>query len=175
MHIHGENNAVIRIIPQTRFHADEMFQVLNDPRLCAFTDDSPPPTRDWLFERYAKLETRTSPTGEQLWLNWVVQDIASNSLVGYAQATVEQSKADVAWVIGTNQQGNGFATQAGKLLLEQLAGLGVAAATCHIKKTNKKSIRVARKLGFVNTGTIEDGELVYTLTLTHKKAERENK
>ena len=58
--------------PQIAAHAAEMYAVLADPAIYEF-ENAPPPSRQWLAERYARLEARRSADGSQRWLNWVVR------------------------------------------------------------------------------------------------------
>lgn len=49
------------------------------------------------------------------WLNWVVR--VDGAAVGYVQATVHDGiRAAVAWVIGAQCQGHGYATAAGRAM-----------------------------------------------------------
>ena len=75
--------------PQLQAHAAEMFEVLTDPALYE-VENEPPPSVQWLAERYRRLETRGPDDGSEQWLNWVVR-LPSGALVGYVQATVPPS------------------------------------------------------------------------------------
>src|SRR5919109_5028579 len=77
--------------PQMAAHAAEMFDVLSDPAIYAH-ENSPPRSLEWLRTRFEKLESRRSPDGTQLWLNWVVR-LKTGALVGYVQATVYPSRS----------------------------------------------------------------------------------
>jgi ribosomal-protein-alanine N-acetyltransferase len=70
-------------------HAGEMFAVLSDAAIYEF-ENEPPPSEDWLAQRYALLESRGSADGNEKWLNWVVR-LPSGELAGYVQGTVLQS------------------------------------------------------------------------------------
>jgi hypothetical protein len=72
--------------PQTAAHAEQMFAVLCDPAICEF-ENQPPPSLQWLRERYARLESRHSADGTQQWLIWVIR-LPDGKLAGYVQATV---------------------------------------------------------------------------------------
>ena len=54
--------------------ASAMFGVLADPRLYNFTSDTPPSCIEALAEVYARRETRHSPDGSELWLNWLLYE-----------------------------------------------------------------------------------------------------
>ena len=72
--------------PQVAAHADEMFAVLCDPAIYEH-ESAPPPSIEWLRERYRRLETRCSADGREEWLNWVIR-LPSCEPIGYVQATV---------------------------------------------------------------------------------------
>src|SRR5258706_7258042 len=77
-HVHSsvQMNSVargdLRLLPQVAAHADEMFVVLSDPMIYQY-ENEPPPSIEWLRDRFARLEARRSPDGRHQWLNWVIQ------------------------------------------------------------------------------------------------------
>lgn len=72
--------------PQVEAHAREMFAVLRDPAIYEF-EGEPPPTIEALAAGYRRKESRRSPDGSEIWLNWVVR-LHSGEVAGYVQATV---------------------------------------------------------------------------------------
>ena len=153
----------IAIVPQSEDHAEEMYSLLKDADLYLFTDGRPPASAQELAKRFEKLQCRTSPDGKQWWLNWVIKKVESKELVGYVQATVNDGMADVAWVIGRKHQRNGYATKATELMVAQLIRMGCSSFTCHIKAEHIASNRVAQKVGFSETGTVEKGEMTWKM------------
>ena len=98
--------------------ADEMVRVLGDGRLDEFIDGRPD-TLDELRDRYCKWVAGSMNTSVA-WLNWTVRQRTDMVAVGTMQATVSTtpdgcSTAEMAWVIGTAWQGNGFASEAARL------------------------------------------------------------
>ncbi len=90
--------------------ATEMAVVLADPELYRVTGGRPP-TEDELRRQYERQVVGRSADGTEEWLNWVVR--VDGAAAGYVQATVHDgSRAVVAWVIGTDWQGRGLATEA---------------------------------------------------------------
>jgi ribosomal-protein-alanine N-acetyltransferase len=57
---------------QRAAHSGELFTVLSDPAIYEF-ENAAPESEDWLARRLAALEFRQSPSGEEQWLNRVVQ------------------------------------------------------------------------------------------------------
>ena len=64
----------------TQEHADEMFEVLNDPKIYEYIPDLPPESIEALRNKYKHLAVGISPDGNERWLNWVVRDNTSKTL-----------------------------------------------------------------------------------------------
>jgi len=141
--------AALVLEPLTAAHAEAMFEILRDPELYRFLDDSPPTAVEPLRERYARLESRASADGTQRWLNWVVRKPGEPPL-GYVQATVlGDGRAWIAYLIGSRHWGHGFATQATTAMLEHLASdYGVERQLAIVEAENRRSIHLLERLGF---------------------------
>ncbi|MEP4147678.1 MAG: GNAT family N-acetyltransferase [Halioglobus sp.] len=136
---------------------------MSDRELYKFTGDEPPDSESTLEARYRYLERRKSPDDAQLWLNWVVRVEANATEIGYVQATVSETHADIAWVIGSQWQGNGYASEAALALVQWLDKTGVKTTRACINSNHLASQRVARYAGLSNSGLLEDGEDVWVL------------
>ena len=157
------NGAGLRLEPQMAGHAAELYAVLRDPGLYQFTDDGAPESEDWLRQRLARLESRASPDGAFHWLNWVVRE-ASGSVVGYVQATLDaEGVAEIAYVIGRQFWRRGFAGEACRVMLAELAEtFGARRIVARIDTRNAASLALVRKLGFECVGAgAAPGELLY--------------
>jgi len=134
--------------PQLAGHADEMFVVLADPAIYEY-ENEPPFSREWLRERFARLEARRSPEGEALWLNWVVR-LPAAELIGYVQATVlPTGRAAIAYVFGSRYWGRGLAREACELMIAELGErYAVRALYALFKRRNFRSARLLERLGF---------------------------
>ena len=139
-----------------------MAVVLSDPALYVFTGGGPPTVND-LSLRYARQVVGHSPDGQQQWLNFIVRRCADAAPIGYVQATVDGGRADIAWVIGTPFQRQGYAQEAAQLLVDTLQALGIFELSAHIHPDHLASATVATTLGMIRTDTIEDGEHVWVL------------
>ena len=148
--------ACCTLLPLQAVHAGEMFVVLSDPALYA-VEGEPPPSVDWLAQRYARLESRASPDGGQQWLNWVVQlpcTVArppGGVLAGAVQATVLPSgMAWVAYELASRHWRRGIGSAAvAAMLAELVSGYGVHTALAVLKARNAASQALLCKLGFV--------------------------
>jgi len=139
---------ILRLEPQTAQHAAEMFAVLSDPAIYEH-ENEPPPSVEWLRERFSKLETRTSSDGCEQWLNWVIR-IPSSELIGYVQATIySEGRAHIAYVLSSAYWGRGLARQATESMIGELAGnYGVCDIFAVLKNSNMRSVRLLERLGF---------------------------
>jgi RimJ/RimL family protein N-acetyltransferase len=160
------------LIATTRFdleplrpeHAREMLPVLEDARLYAFIGGQPP-TLGELTEQYERQVA--GPAGDaEMWLNWVIRRRSDNQPIGYVQATLLHSasgwSADLAWVVGTDHQGGGAATEATLAVVSELQAHGVVEFRAHVADGNVASVKVAQRVGLVATETLDaDGERLY--------------
>jgi RimJ/RimL family protein N-acetyltransferase len=151
--------------------ADEMVGVLDDERLHEFTGGRPD-TLSELRDRYRRYVAGPTEPGDS-WLNWVVRSKLDGSALGTMQATVSTSSdagriADVAWVIGVGSQGQGFASEAARALVDWLLANGVDEVTAHIHPDHHASAMVASRAGLRPTVERADGEIVWRLTNTRQ-------
>jgi RimJ/RimL family protein N-acetyltransferase len=149
--------------PIRREHAPEMFRVLASPELYTYTGGKPPPSVDYVARWFQSWESRRSPDGSELWLNWVVRERVHGDAVGYVQASVEETVSAVAWVIGTPWQQRGYASEAAAAIVEWLNRLGESRFRACVKPTHIASQRVAQHLGMHVTDQWIDGEEVWSL------------
>jgi|GEM_PF-473287 len=148
--------------PMLRAHAAALFPVLDDEALHEFTGGAPPASVETLAALYARRETRRSPDGKQLWLNWLLRRRDDGRALGFTQATVHPGRAYVAWVVGTSNQGQGYATEAAAALVRWLTQtLGVPEVRACVHPEHGASQRVAQHAGLHRTPAIEDGEEVW--------------
>lgn len=157
----------LRLRPLVVADADVMTTVLADRSLYEFTGGAPP-TREDLARRYSIQTRGRSADGSERWINSVVVLGLDRRPIGYVQATVPVNgdPAEVAWVIGRPWHGNGYAGRAARLLLDDLAELGVNTVVAHIPPGNTSSQRVAMRLGMTPTRTVVDGEIRWAGTST---------
>lgn len=152
------------LVPLRPDDADEMVAVLADPQLYRFTGGHPP-NRAELRERYERQSVGRSADGAEVWLNWIVRRRPEGDAIGFVQATIVDAggSADVAWVIGTPWQGQGFATEAARALVDWLQLVGVSLITAHVHPDHRASAAVSARSGLEPTDRVEDGERVWQL------------
>jgi RimJ/RimL family protein N-acetyltransferase len=145
--------------------AAEMAVVLDDERLHEFTGGRPA-SADELRAHYERLVAGPARAGE-VWLNWIVRRRADAQPVGTVQATLTERdgrrRASVAWVIGTEWQRQGFASEAARALVEWLRDEGAHEIVAHIHPDHRASAGVAAHAGLEPTDEQIDGEQVWRL------------
>jgi RimJ/RimL family protein N-acetyltransferase len=154
------------LVPINREHAASMFSVLIDPALYEFTGGSPPVDIETLALKYEYWESRTSPDGSELWLNWVIRLRDSGKLIGHVQAGLDLTHADgadVAWIVGSRWQKHGYATEAAKRVVDWVLELEVPEIRASINPENTASIKVAERAGLVRTNEFSRSELIWKL------------
>ena len=126
-----------------------MFVVLSDPALYEF-EGVPPPTVEALAAGYRRKESRQSPDGSEIWLNWVVR-LPSGEATGYVQATVMPAQyAYVGYEFASRYWRRGIATAALRAVIEELVrSYGVRLLVAVLKTANYRSLGLLQKLGFV--------------------------
>lgn len=139
-----------------------MMEILSDPRLYSFTGERPP-TIDELRERYRQ-QVRGAPEGSsEEWLNWILRRREDEEPLGFVQATVVATHADMAWLVGIASQGRGYATEAAAGMRDWLRANGAARLIAHIHPDHVASQRVATAIGLERTGSLDpDGEELWS-------------
>lgn len=148
----GLRTARLLLEPQVAAHAEAMYDVLRDPAIYEY-ENAPPASVDWLRARYARLETRRSGDGRELWLNWVVR-VHSGECLGYVQASVaEGGRASIAYEFASRHWGHGYAQEAvAAMIAELFARHGAREFAAVFKRANHRSRALLTRLGFVEPG-----------------------
>ncbi|MEV0084606.1 GNAT family N-acetyltransferase [Saccharopolyspora sp. NPDC050642] len=155
------------LMPLRIDHAAEMSSVLGDPELYAFIGGAPL-TPEELRTRYERM-LAGPPDPEVSWCNWVIRLSGEEILVGTVQATLSPAYpgpiAEIAWIVGTDWQQRGIATEAARGLVDWLRRKPVRAVLAHIHPDHQASAAVATAAGLRPTDQWHDGELTWRLTL----------
>jgi RimJ/RimL family protein N-acetyltransferase len=141
--------ARLSLEPQVAADADPMFELLQDPAIYRY-ENEPPPSLEWLRERYRRLESRRSADGRERWLNWIVR-LRTGEAAGFVQATVhDDNSAGLAYVFASRYWGQGLAGEAVRAMIGELVTrYSVARLAAVLKRSNAPSVRLLERLGFV--------------------------
>jgi RimJ/RimL family protein N-acetyltransferase len=150
--------ARLAMLPLKVEYAAEMAKVLADPSLYTFIGGEPP-TVEGVENRYRR-QLAGPGRDDEHWLNWVIQ--YDDQLVGYVQSTVTGSTAEIAWVIGTDWQGRGYAKEAALGLVAWLNDHAVERIIAHVHPDHAASAAVTAAAGLTRTDQLEDGEYLWT-------------
>jgi RimJ/RimL family protein N-acetyltransferase len=168
--------------PLTVAHSLELAAALDDPELHEFTGGSPL-SATAMAQRNARLATRRSADGTQVWANWVLRLRDTGEAIGTLQATLPAAGpavdpaadpatgaagaagavgavgvAEVAWVVARSAQGRGYASEAAAWLVSRLRQAGWT-VVAHIHPDHAASQRVAAAAGMSPTDRVVDGEV----------------
>ena len=129
-------------------HAHEMFAVLADPAIYEFENEAPV-SEQALAQHCALMQSRQSPDGTEVWLNWVIR-LSSGELAGYVQATVLPSGvALVAYELASRHWRQGIGSAAVAAMLAELrVHYAITSYVAVLKARNYRSVALLRKLGF---------------------------
>lgn len=128
--------------------ADAAFPEFADPGLYRWMTGAPPASAEALREEFARLAAGSPREGE-LWLNWLARRFDDGVLVGWHQATVIGTHADVAWVTFGGHRRRGYAREGAAAMIAWLAGRGVRDLVAQADLRNEASAATAASLGFV--------------------------
>ncbi len=159
-------------------HAVELAPVLDDPALHEFTGGVPLDLAA-LTTRYTRLAGRRAPDGRQFWGNWVIRVRETGRAAGTLQATLPVGGpalglAEVAWVLGREAQGRGYAKEAASSLVARLAADGWT-VLAHIHPGHLASQRVAAAAGLTPTSAIHNGEVCWIRSKTESPNRPDNR
>ncbi|HUO45306.1 MAG TPA: GNAT family N-acetyltransferase [Acidimicrobiia bacterium] len=150
----------LALTPLQPTDAEDMVRVLADIELYRFTGGKPPSIDD-LKVRY-KGQVAGPSNSNEVWHNWIIRLIETGEAVGFVQATVSGSSAEVAWVVGVDWQGKRIATEAAHAMCEWLDSQGIENLTAHIHPQHQASTKVADAIGLRPTNELDDeGEVVW--------------
>lgn len=146
--------ARLRLEPLVRQHAALLYPLLQDERIYHFIPEDPPPSLEALELRYGSLEERSSPDGQEVWLNWALRLRDEPQYIGRLEATVGRDRrALIAYVLAPAFWGCGYATEACEWLLRELTDkVGVEEVRAQVDTRNRASIRLLERLRFVMVG-----------------------
>jgi RimJ/RimL family protein N-acetyltransferase len=139
----------ITLEPLKAEHALALFPLLDDDAVWRYANRRPATLAE-LSERYRALETRRSPDGTYLWLNWAAV-AADTGIVGFVQATVSLTSqtAEIGYALARSVWSTGLGTDAVRALVTFLfETLRMRTIVASVDRRNGASLRLLQKLGF---------------------------
>jgi len=139
----------VTLEPLMAKHAATLFPLLDEDAIWRYANRRPATLKE-LTERYRALETRRSPDGNLLWLNWAVF-AGGTEAVGFVQATVSLTSqtAEIGYAIGLGFWRTGLGTESvGTLLTFLFETLEMRTIVASVDRQNVASLRLLEKLGF---------------------------
>lgn len=157
-------SARLALVPMTVSDGAELHELLGRLDTEAPIEHKPPPSLEELQARIRRWERRRSPDGAEVWLNWTLRLKRDQTAVGRMQATVTETRADMAWVIGPRFRNQGYATEAARCIAAWLMKFfKVGEVRAEIHPDNTASQRVAANIGMRHSGErTDDGDEVWT-------------
>jgi RimJ/RimL family protein N-acetyltransferase len=137
-----------------------LFPLLDDPSLHAFIGGEPR-RREELERWVSTVVAGRSPSGDEIWCNWIVRSSQDGSAVGTAQATIVDGEASLAWVTGTAWHGLGYAKESAAAVAAWLRAHGIERLRANIHPDHAASNAVARSIGLAPTDERFEGEVVW--------------
>jgi RimJ/RimL family protein N-acetyltransferase len=153
-------------------HAQGLFEALGDPRIYEHIGNAPPASVTELAVRIAsKIAGPPAHRARERWLNYAVRLKATDTLIGWLQATIIQRRAEVAYLFDPRFWGHGYATEAMSAFQDHLCDQEyVAEFWATTAPGNAQSIRLLERLGYTPVTTAspcllsyEEGDLVFAL------------
>jgi ribosomal-protein-alanine N-acetyltransferase len=151
--------------------ARELFVALDHPDVGRFIGGPEATSVDAVRERIERVSAGPPANRRnERWWNFVVRRTSDGNVVGRVEATTYDDWAEIAYVFDPREWGAGYATEATTWLLQFLADQGVAEVWAAVMPENERSIRLLRRLSFVERdeppagmGSYDDGDLVFAL------------
>jgi [ribosomal protein S5]-alanine N-acetyltransferase len=131
-------------------HAKHLFPLLAEPQIYAFIPQDPPESLADLQIRYKRLETRHSPEGDEVWLNWAIYLKTEKQYAGIVQATLGEDKIGyLAYELSPKFWGLGYATEACQQVIRTLfTEYPVTEIIAEVDTRNVASYKLLERLSF---------------------------
>lgn len=149
----------LSLVPVESFHARNLWKIYNDEALHTYVPFEATAFEDHA-DRFARWATRISPSGDEIWLNWLVKGKESGIFVGHIQAGVKEDEtAYIGYVISKSQQRQGFATEALRAAIEFMKSrLNVREIKAFVDTRNQASIRLVANLGMKKIALMKNAD-----------------
>ena len=136
--------------PLRERHAEYLFPLLAEPQIYTFIPQDPPRSLAELQTRYKQLETRHSPEGDEVWLNWAIYLKTEKQYAGNVEATVGRDNIGyLAYELSPRFWGVGYATEACRQVINTLfTQYRVTEIIAEVDTRNVASSKLLERLAF---------------------------
>ena len=150
----------VKLEPTRDIHAKEIIKLFQEVKLFEYIPREPRSDLEKLEVVYKKRQSKISPNKDEIWLNWIGREKTNNIIIGEFEATIYKDfHVDIAYMIDQpfQQKGYGFEVlqEIIKFLIESL---NLTSIQAYIDTRNKASIKLVKKLGFIQIKYIKDAD-----------------
>jgi ribosomal-protein-alanine N-acetyltransferase len=151
----------LRLIPREGEHAPLLFAALQDPAIYQWISDAPPINIVELEKLWSRLANELLYL-DVLYLNWAVQCRDDREWIGTMDVAIdaENITTNIGYIFVPPYWGQGYATEAVRLLAEHLAQSGIVEQRAFVTFGNIASTKVLERAGFTKTRIIKDNDTV---------------
>lgn len=148
------------IKPLKASFAAAAFPKLQDDDLYRWISMSKPKSVESLQENWARLDSRMSPDGSEIWLAWFVTRRIDDSPVGCIDVSIDQHMVanNFGYYFFVDEWGKGYGTEAASVVVRHLFSSGVKCLMATVTVGNHASVSLLKKLGFHFTRTIPNND-----------------
>jgi [ribosomal protein S5]-alanine N-acetyltransferase len=157
--------------PLMAAHADILFGSLCDERIYRWIEAGGPRDLFQLRQKWQRNETRLSPDGKEIRLNWAIRLDNEGPYIGKLDAELDSpiNVTNIGFVFFPQYWGNGYATEALLAVIGALRINGISSMRATVATPNIASAHVLEKTGFVRGNLVADEIDTYEFTLTLPK------
>ena len=144
--------------PLVAAHADILFCSLCDERIYRWIEAGGPKDVNQLRTKWKRNESRLSPDGNEVWLNWAIRLGNEGSYIGKLDACLDSPirATNVGFVFFPEYWGYGYATEALLAVKAVLVENGISFMRATVATQNIASAHVLEKAGFIAGNMVAD-------------------
>jgi RimJ/RimL family protein N-acetyltransferase len=137
----------LTIEPLGHEHADGLFAALAHPEVSLYLSAPDVTTLEALHARIDRLALGSPHAGET-WLNAAIRRSDDGAIIGRLEASVHDSWAELAYLVGPAYQRRGYGREAVRWLIAELRSRGVVELWAAVQPGNTRSLALLEALGF---------------------------
>jgi RimJ/RimL family protein N-acetyltransferase len=173
------NTARTRLEPWTEAHTPALLRINADPDVMRYIGTGEPPSAAATEEQSRRFARHWTEFGFGLWAVVPLAGADAAQVVGFAGLAHplwlagEAARVEVGWRLARDAWGRGYATEVARAALRvAFDELGLAEVVAYIHPGNRRSQRVAERLGMHLQRTIPRPQLGFELLVWALRAER---